>query len=57
MSTLLIHNARCIATFDHVEAAQSTELRDASIYIKGNRIVFVGLTADLTFPRNFVCQG
>ena len=47
MSTLLIHNARCIATFDHAESARSTELRDASIYIKGNRIVFVGLTADL----------
>ena len=47
MSTLLIHNARCIATFDHVEAAQSTELRDASIYIKDNRIEFIGLAANL----------
>lgn len=47
MRTLLIHNARCIATFDNANPAQPTELRDASIYIEGNRITFVGATADL----------
>ena len=52
MGTLLIHNARAIATFDaaaidHTAKVQSTELRDASIYIEGNRIAFIGATADL----------
>ncbi|MDT7521134.1 8-oxoguanine deaminase [Rhodoferax sp. TBRC 17198] len=52
MGTLLIHNARAIATFDsatfdHADPAQSTELRNASIYIEGNRIAFMGATADL----------
>ena len=47
MSTLLIHNAHCVATFDHVEPAKSTELRDASVYIQDNRIVFIGPTVDL----------
>ena len=47
MGTLLIHNARTVATFDHTDPAQSTELRNASIYIEGNRIVFIGATADL----------
>ncbi|MBX9833641.1 MAG: 8-oxoguanine deaminase [Burkholderiaceae bacterium] len=52
MGTLLIHNARAIATFDtatfdNADPAQSTELRNASIYIEGNRIAFVGATADL----------
>jgi 8-oxoguanine deaminase len=52
MGTLLIHNARAIATFDtatfdNADPAQSTELRDASIYIEGNRIAFIGATADL----------
>jgi 8-oxoguanine deaminase len=52
MGTLLIHNARAIATFDsatfdNAAPAQSTELRNASIYIEGNRIAFIGATADL----------
>src|SRR3989338_3561658 len=47
MGTLLIHHARAIATFDNAAPAQSTELRDASIYIEGNRIAFIGATADL----------
>ncbi|APW41930.1 8-oxoguanine deaminase [Rhodoferax saidenbachensis] len=47
MGTLLIHNARAIATFDNTNPTQSTELRDASIYIEGNRIAFIGATADL----------
>jgi 8-oxoguanine deaminase len=47
MGTLLIHNARAIATFDNANPAQSTELRNASIYIEGNRIAYIGATADL----------
>jgi 8-oxoguanine deaminase len=47
MGTLLIHNARAIATFDNADPAQSTELRDASLYIEGNRITYIGATADL----------
>lgn len=47
MGTLLIHNARAVATFDHANPAQATELRDASIYITDNRIAFIGATADL----------
>lgn len=52
MGTLLIHNARAVATFDtatfdNADPAQFTELRNASIYIEGNRIAFIGTTADL----------
>lgn len=47
MGTLLIHNARAIATFDNANPVQSTELRNASIYIEENRIAFIGATADL----------
>ncbi len=36
--TLLVRNARCIATFDHPEPGQARELRDASILIRGNLI-------------------
>ncbi len=43
MFTLLVHNARCIATGDD----SRTELRDASIFVRGNLIEFVGLAADL----------
>ena len=38
MTTLLIRNARCIATLDDA----GTELRDASILIRGQRIEAVG---------------
>ncbi|WP_294766185.1 8-oxoguanine deaminase [uncultured Rhodoferax sp.] len=47
MSTLLIHNARTIATFDATDPAQAAELRDASIYIDGHRITYIGATAGL----------
>jgi 8-oxoguanine deaminase len=43
MSTLLIRNARCVATFDDARA----ELRDASILIRGHRIEVIGPAADL----------
>ncbi len=43
MSTLLIDNARCIATLDEAR----TELRDASIFIRGHLVEFVGPAAAL----------
>ena len=43
MSTLLIHNALCIATLDDA----GTELADASIFIRNNLIEHIGPTADL----------
>jgi 8-oxoguanine deaminase len=47
LRTLLIHNARCVATFDHVNPALARELRDASIFIRGHRIVAMGPAAEL----------
>jgi 8-oxoguanine deaminase len=38
LKTLLIHDAQCIATLDDA----GTELRDASIFIRGNLIEYVG---------------
>ncbi len=43
MRTLLIHNAHTIATMDDA----SRELRNASIFVRGNRIEFIGETKDL----------
>ncbi len=43
MATLLIHNARCVATLDDA----GRELADASIFIRNNLIEFIGPTADL----------
>jgi 8-oxoguanine deaminase len=43
MTTLLIRNARCVATFDDAR----TELRDASILVRGHRIEAIGPAADL----------
>ena len=42
MRTLLIRNAACIATMDHPEPKQATELRDASVFIRGGWIESVG---------------
>jgi 8-oxoguanine deaminase len=47
MSTLLIHNAHVLATFDHADPAQGRALKNASVFIRDHRIVFVGATADL----------
>ena len=46
-TTLLIKNARFIATFDATDPTRSTELRDASILIRGHRIEAIGAAADL----------
>ncbi|MES2529624.1 MAG: amidohydrolase family protein, partial [Pseudomonadota bacterium] len=43
MTTLLIRNATCIATFD----ADRTELRDASVFIRDHRVEAIGAAADL----------
>ncbi|MGB4060434.1 MAG: amidohydrolase family protein, partial [Burkholderiaceae bacterium] len=45
--TLLIQNATCVATFDHADPTQSTELRNASVFIRGHRIAWVGPAAAL----------
>jgi 8-oxoguanine deaminase len=42
MRTLLIRDAACIATFDPARPAQTRELRNASLYIRGNRIDAIG---------------
>ncbi|MFZ2306976.1 MAG: 8-oxoguanine deaminase [Rhodoferax sp.] len=47
MSSLLIHNARCIATQDHADPLRTTTLRDASILIRDHRIAYIGPAADL----------
>ena len=43
MSTLLIRNARCVATFDEAR----TEFRNASIFIRDHRIEALGAAADM----------
>jgi len=47
MQTLLIRNARCIATMDHADPLQARELRDASIFVRGNRIEAIGPAGQL----------
>lgn len=50
MRTLLIKNAHCIATLD----ADNRELRDASIFIRGNVIEAIGTASDL--PANLEAE-
>ncbi|MEZ5662895.1 MAG: 8-oxoguanine deaminase [Burkholderiaceae bacterium] len=45
--TLLIDHATCIATFDHIEPDQGREMKDASIFVRGHRIEWIGPSADL----------
>lgn len=47
MPTLLIQNARCIATFDPANPQTARELSDASVFIRGNLIEAIGPAADL----------
>jgi len=47
MNSLLIHNARCVATLDHADAAHASVLHDASILIQDGRIAYIGATANL----------
>jgi 8-oxoguanine deaminase len=43
MKTLLIRNATCVATFD----GAGTELKDASVFVRGHRVEAIGPAADL----------
>jgi cytosine/adenosine deaminase-related metal-dependent hydrolase len=43
MTSLLIRNATCVATFDDAR----TEWRDASVFVRENRIEAIGPAADL----------
>jgi cytosine/adenosine deaminase-related metal-dependent hydrolase len=47
MKTLLIKNARCIASFDPSQPEAATELQDASIFIRGHRIETMGAATAL----------
>jgi cytosine/adenosine deaminase-related metal-dependent hydrolase len=47
MHTLLIKNARCVATFDHADPTQAKEWRDASVLIRGHCIEAIGPASDL----------
>ncbi|MDZ4282854.1 MAG: 8-oxoguanine deaminase [Hydrogenophaga sp.] len=47
MTTLLIHNATCIATFDHTDPAQGRELRDASLFVRDKLIEWIGPASEL----------
>ena len=47
MSTLLIKNAQCVATFDHVNPSKGHELSNASVFVRDNLIESIGPAADL----------
>jgi cytosine/adenosine deaminase-related metal-dependent hydrolase len=47
MRTLLIHNAASIATFSSEMPGAGSELRNASVFIRGHRIEAIGPVADL----------
>ena len=47
MTTLLIHNAACIATLDPTGPAPSTELADASLFVRDGLIEWIGPSATL----------
>ncbi len=47
MSTLLIKNARLVATFDDANPAQARELSHASVFVRDKLIESIGASADL----------
>ena len=47
MTRLLIHNATCIATFDHADSARGTEWTDASLFARDGVIEWIGPANDL----------
>jgi 8-oxoguanine deaminase len=47
MTSLLIKNARCIATFNDANPSRARELRNASIFIRGHCIEAIGPVAEL----------
>ena len=47
MTTLLIHNATCIATFAPADPAHATELADASLFVRDGLVEWIGPAAAL----------
>jgi cytosine/adenosine deaminase-related metal-dependent hydrolase len=47
MTTLLIHDASCIATFDHADPALGRELADASLFVRDHLIEWIGPASQL----------
>jgi 8-oxoguanine deaminase len=47
MPTLLIDHADCIATLDHADPAKGRELKEASLFVRGHRIEWIGPAAQL----------
>jgi 8-oxoguanine deaminase len=47
MPTLLIDHADCIATFDDPDPTQGRELKDASVFVRGHRIEWMGPAVEL----------
>jgi cytosine/adenosine deaminase-related metal-dependent hydrolase len=47
MSTLLIHRATCITTFDHSDPARGREWHDASLFVRDNLIEWIGPSTEL----------
>jgi cytosine/adenosine deaminase-related metal-dependent hydrolase len=47
MTTLLILNAHCVASFDHIDPVQAREWRNTSIFVRGHRIEAIGPAAEL----------
>jgi 8-oxoguanine deaminase len=46
-TSLLIRNATCIATFDHADSARGRELKDASLFVRGALIEWIGPDSEL----------
>ncbi len=47
MNTLLIKNAHCVATFDHIDPLLARELRNTSVLVHGHRIEAIGPASEL----------
>jgi len=47
MPTLLIQNARSVATLDHADPTRARELNNVSIWVRDHRIAFIGPDAEL----------
>ena len=47
MSSLLINNATCIATLDHADPTRCRELKNASLFVRGNLVEWMGPADEL----------
>jgi cytosine/adenosine deaminase-related metal-dependent hydrolase len=54
MRTLLIKNAQLVATFDNADPAKARELKNTSIFIRGNLIEAIGPADQLPKHANEV---